>query len=221
MAQPFVGANEPPLRSGSSLHSAFAAADGGERGCCPESNAWPAACGGEPCVRPQPSRRRAGCAPCSGPAEGSLPPAPVRGVAVNSPFGQEENMKRFRILAAVWLIAGLVGLPVFGLGLLRMASTGHLAVPIAALRLPELEKAGSDYKPTLEEYRIACITVKRQMDDMSSIVATHLFFFGPLIILCFISFWILRSAQRRTVPNKASEAISEPAPGAASSSSQG
>ena len=115
-------------------------------------------------------------------------------------------MKRLRILAAIWLVAGLVGIPVFGLGLLQMMSTGHLAVPIAALRLPELEKAGPDYKPTLEDYRIACLTVKRLMDDMSSIAAAHFFYFGPLIALSFVSFWILRSAQKKTVPNKAPEA---------------
>ena len=130
-------------------------------------------------------------------------------------------MKRLRILAAIWLVAGVVGIPVFGLGLLQMMSTGHLAVPIAALRLPELDKAGPDYKPTLEEYRTACVTVERQMHDMSSIAAAHFFFFGPMIVLCFISFGVLQSAQRKTMPNQASYATSEPAPGAASSSREG
>jgi hypothetical protein len=126
-------------------------------------------------------------------------------------------MKRLRILATMWLVAGVVGIPLFGLGLLRMMSTGHLAVPIAVLRLPELEKAGPDYKPTLEEYRIACVTVRRQMDDMSSTGLAHLFFFGPMIVLCFVSFRMLRSAQRNGVPNQATHATSEPAPGADSS----
>ena len=47
---------------------------------------------------------------------------------------------------------------------------------------------------------------------MSSIALTHLFFFGPLIALCFASFGVLKSAQPKMVPNQPSRATSERAP---------
>jgi len=106
-------------------------------------------------------------------------------------------MNRLRILTMAWLIAGLIGIPVFGLNLLHMMALGHRTVPIAVLRLPELQKASPDYRPTLEEYRNACSTVKAQLDEMNGIGLAHIFFFGPLVVLCFISYGILKSELRQ------------------------